>query len=372
MLSEQAVSTTTLGPKRLKNQLILFAKAEGAILVAAVDNTRQNSAHRYLHPRIQQEIFPDLHVLGRKVEGVECRPNLQISGTAATPSLAESIKARRFVIVSAGAVRTPLLLERSGIGSGDVLEKAGVPCCLFTYNSTTHPADTFKSIYNGTRSIPAVPTSDDKVIPSRPLASMILINGILADPAAFPKGEYFTICSYVPYPYSRGHVHITGPEIGQAPDFKSGFLADQDSVDLEIYIWAYKKQREIARRIKTMRSEIPDQHPPFLQNVIEYSDEDNEAIKRFIRGKVATTWHPLGTCRMAPLKEGGVVDERLNMHGIESLKMADMSIAPRNVSGNTMSTALIVGERLQPFSLRISGSSAVIHDHARVGGNLAS
>ncbi|KAI0188220.1 putative glucose dehydrogenase [Xylaria flabelliformis] len=394
--------------------------------VSPENGQRQDSAHRYLHPRIQQETFPNLHVLvgtqvarllvneGRKVEGVEYRPSLQVSGTSTTPNSAESIKARRFVIVSAGAFGTPLLLERSGIGNRDVLEKAGVPlrhhlpgvgshyqdhqCCLFTYNSTSHPADTFESIYNGTRSIPALLASRDpilswngvdasakirpdeseiksfnpvlgqawktdyEVIPSKPLASMILINGILADPAAFPKGEYFTICSYVPYPYSRGHVHITGPEIGQALDFKTGFLTDQDNVDLEIHIWAYKKQREIARRMKTMRSEIPDQHPPFregskascnpsgsphttVQDDIEYSDEDHEAIKHFIRGKVATTWHPLGTCRMTPLKEDGVVDERLNVHGIEGLKIADMSIVPRNVSGNTMSTALLVGER---------------------------
>lgn len=65
---------------------------------------------------------------------------------------------------------------------------------------------------------------------------------------------------------------------------------------------------------------------------------------------VETTWHSLGTCSMAP-KEGnsivkhGVLDERLNVHGVKGLKVADLSICPDNVGCNTYSTALLIGEK---------------------------
>ncbi|TGJ78723.1 hypothetical protein E0Z10_g10051 [Xylaria hypoxylon] len=390
--------------------------------VSPEDGQRQDSAHRYLHPRIQQGAFLNLHVLvgsqvtrlllseSRKVEGVEYRPTPQ-APSASSPESVQSVRARKLVILSAGAFGTPLLLERSGVGDKDVLERAGVPlahhlpgvgchfqdhqCSLFTYNSNTPPKDTFESIYNGTRSIPELMSTNDPIlswnavdasakirptksevkslgslfekawnadyesVPSKPLVSLIVFNGILGDPTPFPKGEYFTIASYTPYPYSRGNIHITGPQIDQSPRFRAGYLTDPGDVDLEIQTWAYKKQREIARRMSSLRSEIPSQHPTFPEDskavctsgdgvqtiVIEYSNDDDDAIRQFIRGKVGTAWHPLGTCKMAPFEQMGVVDENLNVHGIARLKVADMSIVPHNVSGNTMSTALLIGER---------------------------
>lgn len=78
-----------------------------------------------------------------------------------------------------------------------------------------------------------------------------------------------------------------------------------------------------------------------------------------------TTWHSLGTCSMAP-KEGnsivkhGVLDDRLNVHGVQGLKVADLSICPDNVGCNTYSTALLIGEKcsmLVAEDLGYSGSA---------------
>ena len=80
---------------------------------------------------------------------------------------------------------------------------------------------------------------------------------------------------------------------------------------------------------------------------------------------VETTWHSLGTCSMAP-KNGnsvvkhGVLDERLNVHGVKGLKVADLSICPDNVGCNTYSTALLIGEKcavLTGEDLGYSGSA---------------
>ena len=76
-----------------------------------------------------------------------------------------------------------------------------------------------------------------------------------------------------------------------------------------------------------------------------YSAEDDKAIEKHLRENVATTWHSLGTAKMAPREEGGVVSERLDVWGVKGLKVADMSIAPGNVGGNTNNTALMIGEK---------------------------
>ena len=74
---------------------------------------------------------------------------------------------------------------------------------------------------------------------------------------------------------------------------------------------------------------------PF-RDEIKYTKEDIEHIEKWVQRHVETTWHSLGTCSMAP-KEGngivkhGVLDERLNVHGVQGLKVADLSICPDNV-----------------------------------------
>ena len=83
---------------------------------------------------------------------------------------------------------------------------------------------------------------------------------------------------------------------------------------------------------------------------LPYSERDIKAIEEWVKRHVESTWHSLGTCSMAP-REGnsivkhGVLDERLNVHGVKGLKVADLSICPDNVGCNTYSTALLIGEK---------------------------
>jgi alcohol oxidase len=86
---------------------------------------------------------------------------------------------------------------------------------------------------------------------------------------------------------------------------------------------------------------------------LEYTSEDIAHIEKWVQRHCETTWHSLGTCSMAP-KEGnsivkhGVLDERLNVHGVKNLKVADLSICPDNVGCNTfsVSTQLPIAEEL--------------------------
>lgn len=132
-------------------------------------------------------------------------------------------------------------------------------------------------------------------------------------------------------------------------------------MDIKKHVWAYKKQREIVRRMETYRGEVASQHPPFPPGSkaapidiespltdpqdIEYTAEDDAILGQWLRQNVGTTWHSVGTCKMAPFEELGVVDTNLTVHGVEGLKIADLSILPHNVAANTNNTALAVGEK---------------------------
>jgi alcohol oxidase len=88
---------------------------------------------------------------------------------------------------------------------------------------------------------------------------------------------------------------------------------------------------------------------------IEYSAEDDKAIEQKIREILATTWHSLGTCKMAPREEKGVVDGNLSVHGVQGLKLADLSVPPANVGANTGNTAFVVGEKAADIFIKELG-----------------
>lgn len=189
----------------------------------------------------------------------------------------------------------------------------------------------------------------------------------LGDQSTIDPGQYVSIANYTAYPYSRGTVHITGDNVTDAPEFHTGFFSDDHDIDLKKQIWAYKKQREIMRRTEMYQGELEIGHPRFppgskaacmnftindddnrhgsLITDIEYSAEDDEVIEQFLRENINTTWHSLGTAKMAPRENMGVVDSELNVYGVHGLKVVDLSIAPENVGANTCNTAMVIGEK---------------------------
>jgi alcohol oxidase len=90
---------------------------------------------------------------------------------------------------------------------------------------------------------------------------------------------------------------------------------------------------------------------------LEYTSEDIAHIETWVKRHCETTWHSLGTCSMAP-KEGnsivkhGVLDERLNVHGVKNLKVADLSICPDNVGCNTFSVSSPLVDPQKHFLVR--------------------
>lgn len=400
------------------------------------DGKRQDTAHRYLHPKIDGGKHPNLHVLtetkvvrvlfdeNKRASGVEYTPNPDFQpqiGLTAHPI--KSVKARKLVVVSCGACGTPPVLERSGLGDPKILARAGVPVVeelrgvgkdyedhhllLYPYKTNLEPDQTIDRILSGRVDAAELVKNNDKVLgwnaidisgklrpteeevtalgpefraawdrdfknnENRPLMLCGVVSCFLGDPASVPPGQYMTTGTYTAYPYSRGHMHITGPKVEDPLDFDVGFFNDANDIDLKKQLWAYKRQREILRRTKYYRGELAAGHPKFpagskaavietdtpLTDVkdLEYSAEDDKAIEQWLRENVNTTWHSLGTCKMAPRDQDGVVDANLNVYGVKGLKLADLSIPPQNVGANTNNTALVIGEKAASIILKELG-----------------
>jgi len=255
--------------------------------------------------------------------------------------------------------------------------------------------------------------------PDKPVMHYSVIAGWFGDHMLMPPGNFFTMFNFLEYPFSRGSTHIKSADPYGTPDFDTGFMSDER--DMAPMVWGYIKARETARRMDAYAGEVATMHPFFnydsparthdmdlettkawalpgnlsaglqhgswsvylpeadkkpgvgilnsnkahVREELEYSKEDITAIEEWVKRHVESTWHSLGTCSMAP-KEGnsivkhGVLDERLNVHGVKGLKVADLSICPDNVGCNTYSTALLIGEKaavLVAEDLGYSGSS---------------
>ncbi|KAM6513293.1 hypothetical protein FALCPG4_015734 [Fusarium falciforme] len=277
------------------------------------EGRRQDTATVYLHEKMNNQAkYPNLHVLVQsKVVRVLLDDDKRAVGVEYTPNPA--FQARKLVVVSCGALGTPLVLERSGLGGPKVLEKAGVSAqvdlagvgsnyeghqlILYPYKANLQPHETIDRVLRNPDKHQELIGAKDPVLgwnsidissklrpsdadvaalgpefqkswdrdfknqPDRPIMLMGLVSCFLGDPSSVPEGQYVTIGNYTAYPYSRGHIHITGPEITDAPDFDVGFLNDENDIDLKKQLWAYKKSREIMRRTSMYRGELEAGHP---------------------------------------------------------------------------------------------------------------
>jgi choline dehydrogenase-like flavoprotein len=181
-------------------------------------------------------------------------------------------------------------------------------------------------------------------------------------PESDKNEQFLSTGNFLLYPYSHGHIHITGPDINGEVDLKTGILSERSGFDHAMAMWLYKKQREVVRRLDVYRGEYAPLHPAFAADSdaacrkregplpadvkdIVYNEEDNAILDQWVRASLAQNWHGSGTCKMAPLSEGGVVDPGLGVHGVEALKIADLSVVPVNVAANTANLAFAIGEK---------------------------
>ena len=144
-----------------------------------------------------------------------------------------------------------------------------------------------------------------------------------------------TVSIYQLRPESLGSIHIQSPDSSDQPAINFNFLSDQ--IDRDAMVAGFKKIRKIMNT-KAMMDIRGEEFSPGVD--VETDDE----ILNFIRNTAETAYHPIGTCRMGQGPEC-VVDERLKVHGLDGLRIADGSIMPTMVSGNTNAACIMIGEK---------------------------
>jgi choline dehydrogenase len=337
---------------------------------ASIRNGRRMSvAHCYLTPAMKR---PNLRIVteaptrrlvldGKKCVGVIYEKN------------GEKIEARasREVIVSAGAVATPQLLELSGIGKPDLLQTYGIAVQhalpAVGENFRDHISarvmwrvtDRKVSYNHRVRGIGAVNEALKYVtgrggflsLPSAPMLAFLksrpevatpdiqlhIVPYAVKDPKRRKLHDFpaISITAYQLRPESMGSIHIRSAHPDVHPAIRFNFLSDP--IDRQAMIDGVRMARKIvnAHAMDHIRG---DEHAPGKQV------ETDEQIIDWIRNNSQTAYHPIGTCRMGQ-GPNTVVDEKLRVHGIANLRIADASIFPTMPSGNTNAPSIMVGEK---------------------------
>ncbi|OCF71453.1 hypothetical protein I204_07511 [Kwoniella mangroviensis CBS 8886] len=407
------------------------------------DGKRSNVADAYLHPclakkltvvtgvTIDKVIFKGNEAVGVKVIG----NNLPSASFGTNEKYTKTVKANEMVVLTCGALGSPAVLERSGIGSAEVLKAAGVEvkvdlpgvghdlddhqliCPM--YRATEGYYEPFDRYARGDKTVKEPvdeeyertgkgiaasngfdfgmkirPTKEEissmgpafekywKRIgadkPDKPLYSNVILPYFYSYRPP-PEGKYFCIGGFHNYPASRGSVHIRSTDPFALPRAVSGFLTRPE--DLPVH-------NVFCRLLPFYEGEEPDSHPrfdpksparlrtsddpnrtdkPVEEDVIPYSAEDDRVIELYVRENVATAYHSIGTCAMRGRDAMGVVDARLNVHGVKNLKVADLSICPSNIGSNATSIVLLIAENAARIILQdLDAMNGVRHVSAKL------
>jgi choline dehydrogenase len=145
----------------------------------------------------------------------------------------------------------------------------------------------------------------------------------------------FAIVTMLMHPLSRGSVKLRSKDPFELPLADPNFYAEP--ADLEVLLDGLEQVRDIARQ-------------PALQSLVKGEARpgpdltSRQQLREYARATTTSTYHPSGTAKMG-IDSQSVVDPELRVHGVEGLRVADNSIMPTLVTGNTVGPAMMIGER---------------------------
>ena len=287
-----------------------------------------------------------------------------------------TFEARKEVILSGGAINSPQILELSGVGQPQILEKNNIPLVQaingvgenlrdhiaprlvfritkpgISYNDAARGMNLAKEILKY-----GINRSGFLNLPSAPVLGFFKTRTELAGPdiqvhfipyrVVLENGKRklgeepgMTCTVNQNQPESVGSVHIKSPDPQQHPAIRYNFLSSR--LDIDTLVAGVRLVRDIMNTDE-MQMYCGEEMSPGSDCS---SDED---ILAFIRNKAETVYHSVGSCKMGKDAKS-VVDEKLRVHQIKNLRIADASIMPTLTSGNTNGPCMMIGEKCADF-----------------------
>ncbi len=262
------------------------------------------------------------------------------------------------VVLSAGTLRTPHLLMLSGIGPADELAAAGIDVLTdlpgVGQNLHDHPivSAVWPVTQGETWADASSPENTKRYAESRrgPLASIgeaaaflrcapdapapdIQLTSITMDFVTMALSGFSSIVTLLT-PQSRGTVRLNPDNPQAAPLVDPAYLTDD--ADARLLVEGLRRSLDIGSAA-SMRALVGVENQP-------KTDWDDDRMLSYVRDSLESMNHPVGTCRSGT-DDTSVVDPELRVHGVRGLHVADASIMPDTVRGNTHATAVMIGER---------------------------
>ncbi|MEO1202083.1 MAG: GMC family oxidoreductase N-terminal domain-containing protein [Pseudomonadota bacterium] len=334
---------------------------------------RWSPADAYLRPAMKRR---NLEVMtGVDVDRLRFNGRRAVTVVARRGASPLEIDVGREVVLSAGAISSPAILMRSGVGPGDHLHDLGIRQTLgldaVGENLHDHPAVGMH--YGGGEYGYALSFATLLSNLVAPLRYLLFRDGLFAsntveaggfartrDELAEPdvqfhfiparlghegravvwgRGYYSDVC--VLKPKSRGRLTLSSADPGDAPQIDLNLLADPD--DEATLFRGAKLLRKLLAHPRLATSDATELVPgPDVE-----TDDD---LKAMIHARLGTAYHPVGTCRMgAATDPRSVVDPELNVLGLENVRVADASVIPEIIAGNTNAVSMLIGVRAARF-----------------------
>jgi len=280
------------------------------------------------------------------------------------------------VLLAAGAIGSPQLLMRSGIGEADHLREHGIEP-LVDLDAVGRNLQDHLRIHNSYRT--RVPTLNDRLgsaigrigialeylftqrgpmamgaapvfcflktraEASRPDVQFHVLPWSSSEPSSGKMHPFsgFTVSVCPLRPESRGRLRLRSADASDPPLIQANYLATDR--DRRTAVGAIEAARRICRHAP-LDDVILDEITPG-RSAVSY-----DALLEFVQNSASTIFHPVGTCRMGS-DETAVVDPRLNVRGVEGLRVADASIMPSITSGNTNAPVVAIAEKASDLIL---------------------
>lgn len=310
---------------------------------------RLTTYRAYLHPVLNSpslQVQTGAHVHRLLVEhgqvvGVEYERNGIIQQVSAAQT-----------ILTAGALDSPALLLRSGIGPADELRAFGIDVVLDLPGVGRNLQDhaLVPVIFGTHETVPPIPegmSSTQVHLFSRtrpdlaaPDTQPLCFTHPLYDTWMHGPSSAFTIMAGLIRPQSRGSLKLSGADVTAPLRIDPRFLAEKD--DLAALADSVAQCRAIGTAPALAREWGAQELYPGSYV------EDEDTLHDYIRRTVASYHHQVGTCRMGS-DQDAVVDATLRLHGLESLMVADASVMPTITSGNTNAPTVLIAERAASF-----------------------